>query len=410
MTTLHPQQARQPQQHYPSPPAISSSSNRGYPIPRKKASCQNASLQLDFSPAMARESRDAQLNKSRASHSKHDTNGFKSNELNRIICRDEQFVSTKTDSTMGHKLQSLTIGAVRPIKEHKTREYSHSQFDISTSTRHLSIRDDHPNLSILCQSLQIPEASTTPSRHASTACILTPTAGELPPLQMDSPKSEAAFQSLPSIRSTLGDIDGIATDVGQQSPPGRGLSFNHPTQLGQPRLPEFTHTSLSPPVSPNERYRRGLPLQPTKALIETRKDGSKPMGIPTSELDCIAPTLDFNNFTTSHITPNSSQTSSVLRIDGITNQQGGHYVCKFSGCNAHPFQTQYLLNSHANVHSSARPHYCPVKGCSRSEGGKGFKRKNEMIRHGLVHDSPGYICPFCPDREHRYPRPDNLQR
>jgi hypothetical protein len=71
---------------------------------------------------------------------------------------------------------------------------------------------------------------------------------------------------------------------------------------------------------------------------------------------------------------------------------------------------QYLLNSHANVHSSIRPHYCPVKGCPRSEGGKGFKRKNEMIRHGLVHDSPGYVCPFCPDREHKYPRPDNLQR
>ena len=33
-----------------------------------------------------------------------------------------------------------------------------------------------------------------------------------------------------------------------------------------------------------------------------------------------------------------------------------------------------------------------------------------MIRHTLVHESPGYICPFCPEREHRYPRPDNLQR
>lgn len=56
------------------------------------------------------------------------------------------------------------------------------------------------------------------------------------------------------------------------------------------------------------------------------------------------------------------------------------------------------------------PHYCSVKGCPRSEGGKGFKRKNEIIRHGLVHDSPGYVCPFCPNREHKYPRPDNLQR
>ena len=63
------------------------------------------------------------------------------------------------------------------------------------------------------------------------------------------------------------------------------------------------------------------------------------------------------------------------------------------------------------MHSQSRPHYCPVANCPRGVGGRGFKRKNEMIRHGLVHDSPGYVCPFCPgDREHKYPRPDNLQR
>jgi len=89
---------------------------------------------------------------------------------------------------------------------------------------------------------------------------------------------------------------------------------------------------------------------------------------------------------------------------------GGLYVCKFHGCTAAPFATQFLLNAHANVHSSARPHYCPITTCPRSEGGKGFKRKNQMIRHSLVHDSPGYVCPFCLDREHKYPRPDNLQR
>ncbi|KAJ8106824.1 hypothetical protein OPT61_g9286 [Boeremia exigua] len=98
---------------------------------------------------------------------------------------------------------------------------------------------------------------------------------------------------------------------------------------------------------------------------------------------------------------------------GLTNipqSIAGTYKCEEPGCTAAPFQTQYLLNSHANVHSQTRPHFCPVKGCPRSEGGKGFKRKNEMIRHGLVHQSPGYVCPFCPDREHKYPRPDNLQR
>ncbi|KAL5335106.1 hypothetical protein BJX70DRAFT_410742 [Aspergillus crustosus] len=88
----------------------------------------------------------------------------------------------------------------------------------------------------------------------------------------------------------------------------------------------------------------------------------------------------------------------------------GTFKCSHSGCTAAPFQTQYLLNSHANVHSQDRPHFCPVEGCSRGYGGKGFKRKNEMIRHGLVHNSPGYVCPFCPDQEHKYPRPDNLQR
>ena len=72
-------------------------------------------------------------------------------------------------------------------------------------------------------------------------------------------------------------------------------------------------------------------------------------------------------------------------------------------------------SSHKNVHSQARPHYCPEPDCPRSEGRKGFKRKNEMIRHGLVHRSPGYVCPFCVGggaggKEHRYPRPDNLQR
>jgi hypothetical protein len=86
------------------------------------------------------------------------------------------------------------------------------------------------------------------------------------------------------------------------------------------------------------------------------------------------------------------------------------FQCNHAGCNAPPFLTQYLLNSHTTVHSSDRPHYCLVKGCSRGPGGLGFKRKNEMKRHGLVHSSPGYVCPYCPDRKHRYPRPDNLQR
>ncbi|KAK5453570.1 hypothetical protein LTS15_006755 [Exophiala xenobiotica] len=58
----------------------------------------------------------------------------------------------------------------------------------------------------------------------------------------------------------------------------------------------------------------------------------------------------------------------------------GNYPCTHEGCTAIPFQTQYLLNSHMNVHSDARTHFCPVEDCPRGPGGLGFKRKNEMIR------------------------------
>ncbi|KAH0833738.1 hypothetical protein AYO21_04480 [Fonsecaea monophora] len=58
----------------------------------------------------------------------------------------------------------------------------------------------------------------------------------------------------------------------------------------------------------------------------------------------------------------------------------GPFKCTYEGCNAAPFQTQYLLNSHMNVHSDTRTHFCPVKDCPRGHGGLGFKRKNEMIR------------------------------
>ncbi|KAJ9501594.1 hypothetical protein H2202_002555 [Exophiala xenobiotica] len=59
---------------------------------------------------------------------------------------------------------------------------------------------------------------------------------------------------------------------------------------------------------------------------------------------------------------------------------GGNYPCTHEGCTAIPFQTQYLLNSHMNVHSDTRTHFCPVEECPRGPGGLGFKRKNEMIR------------------------------
>ena len=173
-----------------------------------------------------------------------------------------------------------------------------------------------------------------------------------------------------------------------------------------PRLPSMHPPS--PPVSPAE-FRRdsNQPYPPATSPGYYYPVGGL-NGLHRSPHDFGSSSAATPGSDHSNSTPATSITEK-MSIEGLTIQPAV-YVCTFAGCNAAPFQTQYLLNSHANVHSSARPHYCPVAGCPRSEGGKGFKRKNEMIRHGLVHDSPGYVCPFCPDREHKYPRPDNLQR
>lgn len=281
--------------------------------------------------------------------------------------------------------------------------------DISASTRRLSLRDDHPSVPY---HLVKPDMNHGPK--SPPLAVLTPASGsgELPPIQMDSPRSETHGPVLPSIRSTFGEFDRLAEPIPPMDKelvprrrPGTGFMGSPPT--GMPRLPAITSTHASPPTSPND-YIRGLP--------SPNSIGSSPYCYGST--NGIQRPYDSSSATTE--TPNSDRSVSTpataisiadrMSIDGITNPQVGPYACTVSGCTAPAFQTQYLLNSHANVHSSARPHYCSVQGCPRSEGGKGFKRKNEMIRHGLVHDSPGYVCPFCPDREHKYPRPDNLQR
>ncbi|KAF3912232.1 hypothetical protein AA313_de0200473 [Arthrobotrys entomopaga] len=158
-------------------------------------------------------------------------------------------------------------------------------------------------------------------------------------------------------------------------------SYHPPRNLG--RLERLEHHATLPPLQTD--WAGSLPpSEPSSARTPTSKTSKRG-----------------RNGTPKHGSIDSSQSSPSV---------AGGFKCTKEGCTAAPFSTQYLLNSHANVHSEERPHFCPVPNCSRGEGGRGFKRKNEMIRHGLVHQSPGYVCPFCPDKEHRYPRPDNLQR
>ncbi|KAG0134513.1 hypothetical protein HOY82DRAFT_577299 [Tuber indicum] len=187
------------------------------------------------------------------------------------------------------------------------------------------------------------------------------------------------------------------------SPNTNGSTVPYQSSITHPReLPGILQNHSSPSSAPAFFTPPALPGRKDSTTMEYYSaDNTPPSGPSTGDTMPSSGTDD---------TITSPRSRSTVAPSAQGPLASGGFKCEFAGCKASPFQTQYLLNSHANVHSSARPHYCPVKGCSRGEGGKGFKRKNEMIRHGLVHDSPGYVCPFCPDREHKYPRPDNLQR
>jgi hypothetical protein len=310
-----------------------------------------------------------------------------------------------TDALQLHEMQNTS----------DTRLTKHETEDISKSTGQLSLQDEAPPQSRSLPPIQVPTVPRYEREMAAerrrASLMLTPPDCPLPPI---TPSSDANGQTLPPIRETLSDMElssGVNDNISRPTP---GPSFHRPHPV-VPRLPILPIGSPSP-VSPSDSGQRvslpsprSLPASSPGNTFGNRGPKSQNVkymgsneGPNTESSSTTSPSLP------NHNTPAAS--ADRMSIDGITNQPVAAYLCTFKGCKAPPFSTLYLLNSHANVHSSARPHYCPVPGCARGESGKGFKRKNEMIRHGLVHDSPGYICPFCPDRDHRYPRPDNLQR
>ena len=186
-----------------------------------------------------------------------------------------------------------------------------------------------------------------------------------------------------------------------------------PTPLPLP-IPSIRHASTNPAdfamnSGSNSQLLAQQHVHSASSLASTSTAGAT----PGSANDALTPS-DRSSTLSLPVSPDrATHSTSVTATQGASTAGGGPtlYRCTHPGCRAPPFQTPYLLNSHRNVHSSDRPYFCPRKDCPRSLPGKGFKRKNEMLRHGLVHDSPGYVCPFCsPEKEHRYPRPDNLQR
>uniref|UniRef100_A0A0B7KIL1 C2H2-type domain-containing protein n=1 Tax=Bionectria ochroleuca TaxID=29856 RepID=A0A0B7KIL1_BIOOC len=246
--------------------------------------------------------------------------------------------------------------------------------------------------------------------NLSSPPALTPDSAGLPPFSPRKTSDPNNKPTIPSLRTTFGDINVFLNPQVQQNGPGSASSPGFMTSLHPHQVPGSAGNHSKAPISPPDSYQ----ASPQTLLVTGSYRAPVTTHIPKqlTEQEAIEE-LNFRKRTSTISIPIPLSPSSIPHHPPPPESAiapTSTYVCTFAGCKAPPFQTQYLLNSHANVHSSARPHYCPVQGCPRSEGGKGFKRKNEMIRHGLVHDSPGYVCPFCPDRDHRYPRPDNLQR
>ncbi|KAI9749996.1 MAG: hypothetical protein M1815_002078 [Lichina confinis] len=259
-----------------------------------------------------------------------------------------------------------------------------------------------------------------------------PVADTVHPLAGDPPRSSAPPGSGPS---PLGPRLSISHPSAQQQqhhcrPPSSVASqtSGSPNMAGQTSPPtSFTDTSpqdayaraqghsMSPPPAPSSQA-NGHPY------YHASENGTRYGPAPVAEMGNVNGNVNGNgivepfgpNRERGPTEPRRTDHERGRQVSGQASPNGqaptGVYRCDHEGCTAPPFNTQYLLTSHKNVHSEERPHFCPIKNCPRAKGGLGFKRKNEMNRHRLVHSSPGYICPFCADREHRYPRPDNLQR
>ncbi|RAO69423.1 uncharacterized protein BHQ10_005435 [Talaromyces amestolkiae] len=244
---------------------------------------------------------------------------------------------------------------------------------------------------------------------------------DFPALQAPTPSAAGSpenSQSLPSIGQALASLDGGATPT----------PFGAPTPTPQLSRGPSTLSTISTGPTPESSYapsQMTTPYSHPSPMSLKDLSATSPLSQPQYAMQPPSLTHDTSNMTAysevslrgapvgrspthSYPTPTELRAAVEEHPDGIAGPN--IYKCPYPGCTAGAFQTQYLLNSHANVHSQDRPHFCPVAGCPRGIGGKGFKRKNEMIRHGLVHDSPGYVCPFCIDQQHKYPRPDNLQR
>lgn len=218
-----------------------------------------------------------------------------------------------------------------------------------------------------------------------------------PPPKLTSARSpELNGQTLPSLKTALSMSEAISNGISYSN--GHSPSMTRPSP-GQhmsgygPSPASYTHPSpstngMSPPSMPTHRS-YGWPHPPTRDGSQSTTTPSEytsnhSQSTPSSAITIPSPANSYPTPISAHQRQDSEGTPHVNAGSPNSNDNRtsttNSFKCIYPGCTSIPFQTQYLLNSHTNVHSSSRPHFCHVAECNRGPGGKGFKRKNEMIR------------------------------
>lgn len=222
-----------------------------------------------------------------------------------------------------------------------------------------------------------PANSATVSTPASSILAQSPVAVTNPPLSMPSNPPPLAPSKPPPLAPKQPTYTSKLPVLAPSSPPI--LSPPKPRMLARSKIPTSAPSKTRTSASSNS---------PTSVPANT--PSSAPSETPTpapSSPPTLSPVLEHKAEIAEDDTdveveksPEHESELSLIEISPPIRLGPGPYQCSFEGCTAPPFQTQYLLNSHMNVHSNSRSHFCPVKDCPRAVGGLGFKRKNEMLR------------------------------
>lgn len=250
---------------------------------------------------------------------------------------------------------------------------------------------------------KIPQQTTDPANDSIAASptlrkhvlpVSEGSAGTLPAFQQPSPAQDGSASSpkterLPSFRQLTGQLDELAeaaTAEHQRYGHAHRPSFSSTT--GQSPIMSTNSYSVSQQTSPVSHY--AYQMSPTSAISEPHIYGSPPTAYPpynshlanrrpslaTSNVPLLPPSLpsasssgesngqtssSTEGYSTTHTTPidqtltaENTPRPMLPPLPGMPPNQiipPGGYRCEYPGCNAVPFQTQYLLKYHTLVPS-----------------------------------------------------------